>query len=149
MTKAELIASIAKEANIPKASAEKALNALTSSVTKSLKKGDKLTLTGFGTFSVVKRRARTGRNPQTGQEIKIRARRVATFKGGMALKAIVSGYELAHACGYMRALGKGTDVSPIVYNCPRPRCNYRRYLRIVPNEPPRCQIHGVAMRRER
>ncbi len=60
MTKAELIASIAKETKISKTSAEKAINAFTNSVTKALKKGDKLTLTGFGTFSVAKRSARKG-----------------------------------------------------------------------------------------
>jgi DNA-binding protein HU-beta len=89
MTKAELIASIGKEAKISKASAEKALNAFASSVTKALKKGDKLTLTGFGTFSVAKRRARIGRNPQTGKEIKIAATRVAKFKAGNLLKGAV------------------------------------------------------------
>ncbi len=89
MTKAELIASIGKEAKISKTSAEKALNAFASSVTKALKKGDKLTLTGFGTFSVAKRRARTGRNPQTGKEIKIPATRVAKFKAGNLLKSAV------------------------------------------------------------
>jgi DNA-binding protein HU-beta len=89
MTKAELIASIGKEAKISKASAEKALNAFTGAVTKALKKGDKMTLTGFGTFSVAKRRARTGRNPQTGKEIKIPATRVAKFKAGNLLKKAV------------------------------------------------------------
>jgi len=89
MTKAELVASIAKEAKIPKASAEKALNAFAGSVTKTLKKGDKLTLTGFGTFSVSRRRARTGRNPQTGKEIKIPATKVAKFKAGNLLKSAV------------------------------------------------------------
>jgi len=89
MTKAELIASIGKEAKISKASAEKALNAFSNTVTKVLKKGDKLTLTGFGTFSVAKRRARIGRNPQTGKEIKIAATRVAKFKAGNLLKRAV------------------------------------------------------------
>jgi len=89
MTKAELIASIGKEAKISKASAEKALNATTSSITKALKKGDKLTLTGFGTFSVAKRKARMGRNPQTGKEIKIPATRVAKFKAGNLLKSAI------------------------------------------------------------
>jgi DNA-binding protein HU-beta len=89
MTKAELIARIAKETRISKASAEKAINAFTNSVTKALKKGDKLTLTGFGTFSVAKRRARTGRNPQTGKEIKIPANKVAKFKAGKMLKSAV------------------------------------------------------------
>jgi len=89
MTKADLIASIGKEAKISKAAAEKALNAFTGVVTKALKKGDKLTLTGFGTFSVAKRRARMGRNPQTGKEIKIAATRVAKFKAGNVLKGAV------------------------------------------------------------
>ncbi len=89
MTKAELIANIAKETKISKSSAEKAINAFTNSVTKALKKGDKLTLTGFGTFSVAKRRAREGRNPQTGKEIKIPANKVAKFKAGKMLKSAV------------------------------------------------------------
>ena len=89
MTKAELIASIGKEAKVSKASAEKTLNAFTNAVMKALKKGDKLTLTGFGTFSVAKRRARMGRNPQTGKEIKIPATRVAKFKAGNLLKRSV------------------------------------------------------------
>ena len=89
MTKAELIAIMGKEAKISKASAEKAINAFTSAVMKTLKKGNKLTLTGFGTFSVAKRRARLGRNPQTGKEIKIAATRVAKFKAGNLLKSSV------------------------------------------------------------
>jgi len=89
MTKAELIANIGKEAKISKASAEKAVNAFANTVMKALKKGDKLALTGFGTFSVAKRRARTGRNPQTGREIKIPATRVAKFKAGNLLKSAV------------------------------------------------------------
>jgi len=89
MTKGELIASVGKEAKISKASAEKAINAFTNTVMKALKKGDKLALTGFGTFSVAKRRARTGRNPQTGKEIKIPAARVAKFKAGNLLKSAV------------------------------------------------------------
>ncbi len=89
MTKADLIAMVAKDAKIPKVAAEKAVNSLTSAVTKALKKGDKLTLTGFGTFSVTKRKARAGRNPQTGKEIKIPATRVAKFKAGNVLKVAV------------------------------------------------------------
>jgi DNA-binding protein HU-beta len=89
MTKGELIASIGKEAKISKASAEKAVNAFTNTVMKALKKGDKLALTGFGTFSVAKRRARAGRNPKTGKEIKIPATRVAKFKAGNLLKSAV------------------------------------------------------------
>jgi len=89
MTKAELVANIGKEVKISKASAEKTLNAFTNAVMKALKKGDKLTLTGFGTFSVAKRRARAGRNPQTGKEIKIPATKVAKFKAGNLLKRAV------------------------------------------------------------
>ena len=89
MTKAELITRIAREVKISKASAEKAINALTNSVTKALKKGDKLTLTGFGTFSLAKRRARKGRNPRTGKEINIPANKVARFKAGKRLKSAV------------------------------------------------------------
>jgi DNA-binding protein HU-beta len=89
MTKAELIASIGKEAKISKAAAEKAVNAFTSAVTKVLKKRGKLTLTGFGTFSAAKRGQRTGRNPQTGKEIKIPAKYVAKFKAGNLLKSAV------------------------------------------------------------
>ena len=89
MTKGELIASVGKEAKLSKASAERAINAFTNTVMKALKKGDKLALTGFGTFSVAKRRARTGRNPQTGNEIKIPATRVAKFKAGNLLKSAI------------------------------------------------------------
>lgn len=89
MTKAELVAAIGKEAKVSKASAEKALNAFTATVTKALKKGDRLSLPGFGTFSVTKRKARIGRNPQTGKEIKIPAAKVAKFKAGNLLKSAV------------------------------------------------------------
>jgi DNA-binding protein HU-beta len=89
MTKAELIANISKEAKVTKAAAEKALNSFTGNVTKALKKGDKLTLTGFGTFMVAKRKARSGRNPRTGKVIKISATKVAKFKPGNKLKASV------------------------------------------------------------
>jgi DNA-binding protein HU-beta len=89
MTKAELITRIAGEAKISKASAEKVVNAFTNSVTKALKKGDRLILPGFGTFSVAKRKARSGRNPGTGKEIKIPARKVAKFKAGNLLKSLV------------------------------------------------------------
>jgi DNA-binding protein HU-beta len=89
MTKAELIASIAKDAKITKAAAEKALNSFTGNVTKALKKGDKLTLTGFGTFMVARRKARSGRNPRTGKEIKIPATKVAKFKPGNKLRGTV------------------------------------------------------------
>jgi DNA-binding protein HU-beta len=85
MNKAELIAHIADSADLPKTSANAALDAFIEAVTKSLKKGDKVTLVGFGTFSVSKRAARTGRNPQTGATIKIKAKKVAKFKAGKEL----------------------------------------------------------------
>ena len=85
MNKAELIAQISDEAGITKTQANSALDSFVDAVTKSLKKGDKVTLVGFGTFSVSKRQARNGRNPQTGEVIKIKARRVARFKAGKEL----------------------------------------------------------------
>ncbi|MDH3258266.1 MAG: HU family DNA-binding protein [Deltaproteobacteria bacterium] len=91
MTKAELVAKISSEAKLSKAAAEKALNAVIKNITATLKKGDKITLTGFGTFSVSKRKARKGRNPQTGAEIKIKATRVPKFSPGKGLKDSVSG----------------------------------------------------------
>ena len=86
MTKAELINAIAKDCKVSKALAEKTINAVTDNVAKCLRKGDKITLTGFGTFYVSKRRASNGRNPQTGAEINIKARRVPRFKPGKVLK---------------------------------------------------------------
>jgi len=86
MGKPELVEKMAKDANISKTAAGKALNSFVSNVTRALKKGGKVTLVGFGTFSVAKRKARKGRNPQTGEEIKIKARKVAKFKPGATLK---------------------------------------------------------------
>ena len=87
MTKAELIEMMAKDAGITKAAATKALNSFQDSVKKSLKKKDgKLTIVGFGTFAKVRRKARTGVNPATGEKIKIKARNAVTFKPGKALK---------------------------------------------------------------
>ena len=82
MNKAELIDAIASEAGITKAQANSALDAFTTSVVGALKKGDRVTLVGFGTFSVSERAARNGRNPQTGAVIKIKARKVPKFKPG-------------------------------------------------------------------
>lgn len=86
MTKAELIDKMAKDANVSKAAAGKALDSFIDGVKKTLKKGNRLTLVGFGTFSVGKRAARKGRNPQTGAVIKIKASKTAKFKAGKALK---------------------------------------------------------------
>ncbi len=89
MTKEQLIAAVAKEAKITKVAAAKAIDALTGNITKDLKKGGRVSLTGFGTFAVAKRKARTGRNPRTGQTIKIPATKTAKFKPGSALKQAV------------------------------------------------------------
>jgi len=85
MNKGELVESMAEAASISKAAAERALTGLLDSITKALSKGGKVTLVGFGTFSVSKRSARQGRNPQTGAAIKIPARKVARFKPGSKL----------------------------------------------------------------
>ncbi|MBS1782673.1 MAG: HU family DNA-binding protein [Bacteroidetes bacterium] len=82
MNKAELIDKISKDAGITKAQANDAIDAFTSSVVTTLKKGGRVTLVGFGTFSVSERSARNGRNPQTGAVIKIKARKVPKFKAG-------------------------------------------------------------------
>ena len=89
MNKAELIAQLAEDAGITKVQANAALDSFVDTVTKTLKKGDKVTLVGFGTFSVSKRAARTGRNPQTGETIKIKAKKVARFKAGKELSSKV------------------------------------------------------------
>ncbi|AWO01642.1 MULTISPECIES: HU family DNA-binding protein [Chitinophaga] len=85
MNKAELIDKLAKDAGVTKTQANDALDSFTKAVADTLKKGGKVTLVGFGTFSVSKRAARNGRNPQTGQIIKIKAKKVAKFKAGKAL----------------------------------------------------------------
>jgi DNA-binding protein HU-beta len=87
MNKAELISKLADDAGITKTQANTALDSFVSAVTKTLKGGGKVTLVGFGTFSVSKRAARNGRNPQTGAVIKIKAKKVAKFKAGKELSA--------------------------------------------------------------
>lgn len=89
MNKGELIDAMASDAGITKAQAADALESVMTSVRKTLKKGNKVTLVGFGTFSVTKRKARTGRNPQTGETIKIAAKKVVRFKAGKDLSASV------------------------------------------------------------
>jgi DNA-binding protein HU-beta len=90
MNKKELIESIAGAADISKAAAEKALNGTLAAIAESLNKGDKVTLVGFGTFSVSKRDARQGRNPQTGKTIKIPAKKVVKFKAGSKLSEAIN-----------------------------------------------------------
>ncbi|WP_225590824.1 HU family DNA-binding protein [Pseudoxanthomonas sp. 3HH-4] len=90
MNKTELIDAVADEAEVSKAEAGRAVDAVISSITKALKKGDTVTLVGFGTFQVRKRAARTGRNPKTGDTIKIKASKNPAFKAGKALKDAVN-----------------------------------------------------------
>ncbi len=89
MNKAQLIDAIAAGAGLTKADGKKALDAFIKATTTALKKGDRVALVGFGSFSVSKRSARTGRNPQTGKEIKIPAKKVVKFKAGSDLATVV------------------------------------------------------------
>jgi DNA-binding protein HU-beta len=89
MNKAEIVARIARDAGLTKSDALKAIDALIDNVTRALKKGDKVTLVGFGTFAISRRKARTGRNPQTGAPLKIPARRAPRFAAGKELKEAV------------------------------------------------------------
>ena len=91
LNKQDLIAAIAKETESTKVQAEKALKATIGSIQKELKKGGTVTLIGFGTFSVAKRAARKGKNPRTGEAIKIAARKVPKFKPGKELREMVGG----------------------------------------------------------
>ena len=90
MTKADLVNSIAEKAGLNKADAEKALKAFTDAVTDALKAGEKVSLVGFGTFSVGDRAARQGQNPQTGAQITIPAAKATKFKAGKALKEAIN-----------------------------------------------------------
>ena len=85
MNKSELVNAIAAQSKLTKAASEKALNALMAAVKQTVKKGGRVSLVGFGSFSVSQRKARTGRNPQTGKEIKIPAKKVVKFKAGADL----------------------------------------------------------------
>ena len=90
MNKSELIAAVAEQAGLSKKDAEAALNAFVGAVEDALVKGDKVQLVGFGGFEVRERAARTGRNPQTGDEMKIDAAKVPAFKAGKALKDLIN-----------------------------------------------------------
>ena len=87
MNKAQLVDAIASESKLTKADAQRALEGFINATTKALKKGERVALVGFGSFSVAKRAARTGRNPQTGKEIKIAAKKVVKFKAGSEVAA--------------------------------------------------------------
>lgn len=89
MNKTELVDAVAKSADLSKAAAGRAVDGMVEAISKALKKGDKVTLIGFGTFEVRKRAARTGRNPRTGAELKIKATKVPAFKAGKKLKDTV------------------------------------------------------------
>ena len=89
VNKSELVEAIASSADISKAAAGRALDAITDSITSALKEGDQVSLVGFGTFLVKERAARTGRNPQTGKEITIPAKKVVKFKAGSDLADVV------------------------------------------------------------
>ncbi len=91
MNKSELIEKVSVAMETTKAEAAKAVNAMLNTITATLKKGQKVTIAGFGTFSVVKQKARKGKNPRTGETIKIRARKAPKFKAGKGLKETVGG----------------------------------------------------------
>lgn len=91
MNRSELIAAMAEKTNSTKVDADKTISAVIDIITSTLKKGENIALVGFGTFEVRKRAARTGRNPQTGAELKIKAAKVPAFKAGATLKAVVNG----------------------------------------------------------
>jgi len=95
MNKTAMIEQIAKDASITKSQANEALDAFTNAIVSTLKKGDKVALVGFGTFSVVQRGARTGRNPQTGEILKIKARKAPRFKAGSGFSNAVSSAKAA------------------------------------------------------
>ena len=90
MNKSELIEAVADAADLSKASAGRAVDAVLGSITSALQEGEQVSLVGFGTFSIRERAARTGRNPQTGQTIQIKAAKIPSFKAGKALKDAVS-----------------------------------------------------------
>ncbi len=91
MNKADLIEQLCKDASLTKADANSAIDSITNTIITALKKGDKVTLVGFGTFSVTQRKARNGRNPQTGETIKIKATKAAKFKAGKEFSEVIAG----------------------------------------------------------
>lgn len=90
MNKAELVAALSKKSNLTKKDSEIALNAFMDTIKETLKKGDKISLVGFGSYEAVKRKARKGMNPQTKEEIKIPAKKAIVFKAGKTLKELVN-----------------------------------------------------------
>jgi DNA-binding protein HU-beta len=106
MTKAEIVAKVAEEIKISKTAAGKALALITDSIAQAMRKGEKVTFVGFGTFSVVRRKARKGRNPRTGKEIKIAAKKAPKFTAGSALKAAAEGKAPAKKPGAKKSPAK-------------------------------------------
>jgi DNA-binding protein HU-beta len=90
MNKTELVNAVAESADLPKAAASRAVDAVIDTITKTLQEGDQVTIVGFGSFLVREREGRTGRNPQTGKEMEIPASKVPSFKAGKALKDAVN-----------------------------------------------------------
>ncbi len=90
MKKSDLVEAVAKQTGLTKADSTRALDAVFDVITAALKKGERVPIAGFGTFNVTKRKAREGRNPQTGEKVKISARKAVTFKAGTALKEVVN-----------------------------------------------------------
>lgn len=90
MNKTDLVNAVANDAGLAKSEAQRAVDSVLSNIEASLQNGDKVTLVGFGTFSIATREARTGRNPRTGQPIKIRAKKIAKFAAGKALRQAVN-----------------------------------------------------------
>lgn len=91
MNKTELVEAVAESTGGSKTDAQRSVDAVLDTITTSLKQGDKVALTGFGTFEVRQRAARTGRNPQTGESIEVKAAKVPAFKAGQGLKNAVAG----------------------------------------------------------
>ncbi|MGA2110459.1 MAG: HU family DNA-binding protein [Syntrophorhabdales bacterium] len=108
MTKAEIVAKVAEEIKISKKAAGRALALITDSIAQAIRKGKKVSLIGFGTFSVVQRKARKGRNPRTGKEIKIAAKKAPKFTAGSALKAAAEGRVPANKVRAKKAPAKKT-----------------------------------------
>ena len=90
MKKSDLVEAVAKQTGLTKADSTRAIDAVFETITGALKKGERVPVAGFGTFNVTKRKAREGRNPQTGEKVKIAARKAVTFKAGTALKEVVN-----------------------------------------------------------
>ena len=113
MNKTELIEHIAKQADISKAAATRALEALIGGVKTTLKKSGSVSIVGFGTFAVTKRAARTGRNPRTGAAIKIKSAKVPKFRPGKALKDALNGGKCSEPRGVLSSVGRAAPLQGV------------------------------------